>query len=275
MVKSYIHTFTQQEQERLIHQAEYLVPWVHRAVDFSCCKKVLEIGCGVGAQLKILAKSFSDTHFTGIDFSSEQLSRAKILLRDTITAKQVSLAKASAYELPFADSTFDGIFLCWVLEHLEHPGVAMSEAARVLKNGGIMIATEVFNAGLHCDPPRTALMEYWREFNLLQREFGGHPDIGIRLATLAADCDFKDIELTPILPQLDRRLSEEKRREMADYFRGIFASGAGELVKRGRVTCELVAAMHADFDLVVSETDSVMVFTAFQVSARRRARRVG
>ena len=135
-----------------------------------------------------------------------------------------------------------------------------------------MIATEVFNAGVHCDPPRPALMEYWREFNLLQREFGGHPDIGIRLATLAVECGFEHIELTPIVPHLDKRLAPAKRKEMADYFRGIFSSGSGELVKRGRVTREMVAAMHADFDCIASESDSVMAFTTFQVKARRIAR---
>jgi SAM-dependent methyltransferase len=269
MSSGYIHSFTPQEQQRLVAQADFLVPWVHRHVDYSGCAHVLEVGCGVGAQLRILTRRFAGLQFTGLDAAPEQLARARILLASELASGRVELAQGSAYALPFPDAAFDGVFFCWVFEHLEQSAQAMREAARVLKPGGRLFASEVFNAGVHCDPPRPALMEYWRAFNDLQREFGGHPDIGLHLANLAAAAGLRDVQLRDIAPHLDGRLAPAGRKAMADYFCAIFSSGAGELLRRGRVTPKLVAAMQGDFAAIAAEPDAVMVYTAFQLAARK------
>jgi SAM-dependent methyltransferase len=43
---------------------------------------------------------------------------------------------ADAYELPYADSSVDGVYCIAVLEHLEFPDQAVRDIARVLKSGG-------------------------------------------------------------------------------------------------------------------------------------------
>jgi ubiquinone/menaquinone biosynthesis C-methylase UbiE len=270
MAKGYIHSFTQAEQQRLIHQAEFLIPWVHRRIDYSGCGHVLEVGCGVGAQLRILARRFPQTRFTGVDFSPEQIAHARILLREEISSGQVEIVEGSGYELPFPDATFDGAFFCWFFEHLAEPHMAMREAARVLSPGGVVHATEVFNAGVYADPSRKALEEYWARFNDLQREFGGHPDIGIRLANLALDAGLKDVELESVAPLIDSRMSPSERTSMAHYFREIFSSGAGELISKGQVTRDLVERMRADFDAIAEDPGSIMVYTAHQLRAVKR-----
>lgn len=267
MAKGYIHSFTEKEQERLIHQAEYLVPWIHRQIDYACCKSVLEVGCGVGAQLRILSRRFPGTHFTGVEFSPELISKARILLREEIASGQVTMIEGSAYELPFEKGSFDGAFFCWVFEHLADPAKAMGETVRVLRPGGVLYATEVFNAGVYTDPPRAALVEYWKHFNDLQRDFGGHPDIGIRLANLAVDGGLRQAELIDISPHIDKRQTQAERTEMASYFRDIFSSGAEELITKGRVSHDLIELMKGAFDLIAADPDSVMVYTAYQLRA--------
>lgn len=269
MSTGYIHSFTPQEQQRLIAQAEFLVPWLHRHVDYIGRTQVLEIGCGVGAQLRLLAQRFPEVHFTGLDTATEQLERARSLLANELAAGRVELMPGSAYALPFPSAAFDGVFFCWVMEHLAQPAIALSEAVRVLKPGGVLFASEVFNAGVFCDPPRAALAEYWSAFNQLQREFGGHPDIGLRLANLAVTAGLREVILRDISPHLDARLTPTERTTMADYFCAIFSSGAPELVRQGRVTPELVTAMQRDFANLATDPDAIMVYTAFQLEAHK------
>jgi ubiquinone/menaquinone biosynthesis C-methylase UbiE len=189
----YIHSFASAEQERLVRQGEFLAPWVQPGMDFSGCATVLELGCGVCAQLRVLLERFPGVHFTGIDLSPAQLAQARHLLADPLAAGKVELVEASAYRLPFADARFDSAYTIWVLEHLVGHGALLREARRVLKPGGVMVCTEVFNAGLFTDPPLPGIARWWQAFNALQRELGGDPDVGIRLAALLDGADFEDI----------------------------------------------------------------------------------
>ena len=199
----YIHSFEPDEQARLIRQGRFLEPWIQPTVDFSGCASVLEVGCGVGAQLQVLLRRFPDTRFTGIDASATQLERARGFLSEAVAAGRVELTQASAFCLPFPDASFDGACIYWVLEHLpDHVG-ALREVLRVLKPGGVLYCTEVFNSGLYAHPPQPALASYWRAFNTLQEELGGDPDAGVRLAALFERAGFERIAFyEPLLTAL-------------------------------------------------------------------------
>jgi len=53
------------------------------------------------------------------------------------SAQQLKITLGSAYEIPFPDAYFEGVFCCWLLEHLPDPERAIVEFHRVLKPGGL------------------------------------------------------------------------------------------------------------------------------------------
>lgn len=268
----YIHSFSSDEQARLVRQGEFLAPWVQPGVDFSACARVVELGCGVGAQLRVLLGRFPRSHFTGVDLSPGQLAQARRLLAEPLEAGRVELVEASAFRLPFPDASFDGACTFWVLEHLgDHP-VLLREALRVLKPGGVLYCTEVFNSGLYTAPAMPGLQRWWRAFNDLQRELGGDPDVGVRLAALMEQAGFTDVVLRETSPQLDGRTrAPAARREFLDFWQTLLLSGAEQLRAHGRADEADIAALRADFARLADDPDAIFRYAAFQAGGRKPA----
>jgi SAM-dependent methyltransferase len=65
----------------------------------------------------------------------------------------IDIRLGDAYQIPFSDEYFEGVFCCWLLEHLAEPGRAISEMYRVLKyNGyGCVIVPSPYNISAFYD----------------------------------------------------------------------------------------------------------------------------
>jgi SAM-dependent methyltransferase len=97
---------------------------------------LLDVGCGAAPYRGFFDV---DTHVT-LDWPNSLHRRDRIDVY------------ASAELLPFADASFDTVLCTEVLEHLREPGTAVSEAARVLRPGGHLIASIPFLYGIHEQP---------------------------------------------------------------------------------------------------------------------------
>lgn len=98
--------------------------------------KILDIGCGNGDLLQLIAKLSPRARLYGLDFSRKMLDSAQGRLKG-----RARLILADALALPFSPCQFDLVLLCEVLEHLTNPLKGLQEAKRVLKNGGRLIIT--------------------------------------------------------------------------------------------------------------------------------------
>lgn len=90
-------------------------------------KNVLEIGCGEGIFMYHLKEALEGKDVSGIDIDPDELETAK---------KNIDFAKlstASGEHLPFADKSFDLVFCCEVLEHVENPEKVFQEMKRVAR----------------------------------------------------------------------------------------------------------------------------------------------
>ncbi len=96
-------------------------------------KSVLDVGCGTGMFLKLLAERADLV--VGVDFSSEMLRAAS----DGVG--RASLIQADADHLPFSDQTFDAVVSVTLLQNMPNPSGTVGEFARVLRRGGVLFVT--------------------------------------------------------------------------------------------------------------------------------------
>lgn len=103
--------------------------------------QVLEVGPGSGYYSLAVARRIPNGHLTLLDIQqemldicAEKLSAAGI---DRFTTRQ-----ADGKSLPFADESFDALFLVTVFGEIEQRDDFLSEAARVLRPNGVISITE-------------------------------------------------------------------------------------------------------------------------------------
>ena len=91
---------------------------------------LLEAGMGTGAMGAMLGRY---GRLVGLDLSWLALQRAQ--------GKVDRLVRGDLERLPFRDGTFDGVFACDVLEHVEDDVGALHELRRVCRDDGMLFVT--------------------------------------------------------------------------------------------------------------------------------------
>ncbi len=281
---SYLHGYSKDEQKRLLDQARFLESLVFEKVDFLRCRHILEIGCGVGAQSKILLSRYPQLQLTSVDLSDAQIEAAKATLSSELKEGRVHLQQGSVYELPFHEGQFDGLFICWFLEHVPDSLKALKELHRCLSAGARVHLAEVYNTPLSCFPHSVIIEEYWAKFNRLQQTLGGDPYIGIRLRRLLHDAGFQPITAqihticldgvlgANAIPELkgnqfERFSALELKNQFLDYWVETLLSGLGQLFEHqiqfsfGRTHQEVEAAVRGEFTKLKNDSGSIFHFS--------------
>jgi len=95
-------------------------------------ERILDAGCGTGANLRTIRRSGSDA--VGIDFSRGMLRVAQ----HAVPGARLAQADLDA-RLPLRGESFDGLLCSLVSEHLKRLDTLFSEAFGVLRGGGRMV----------------------------------------------------------------------------------------------------------------------------------------
>lgn len=107
-------------------------------------RKVLDVGCGTGHYIAELRRRGFEV--SGVDGSAEMLKRARF------SNPEADLRQGLVTELPFADGSFDTAICIEVFRYLPDPLACIREMARVLRPGGLCLATAM---------PRLNMNGYW------------------------------------------------------------------------------------------------------------------
>lgn len=98
-------------------------------------KRALDVGCGGG----LLAEEFAALGFavTGIDPSEQSLAAARA--HSALSGLDIDYRHGYGDRLPFENESFDVVYCCDVLEHIQNWDAVIGEIGRVLKGGGVFL----------------------------------------------------------------------------------------------------------------------------------------
>jgi ubiquinone/menaquinone biosynthesis C-methylase UbiE len=198
----YVHGYDQRENIRLQDQASTLVELLHADTSYPPGSRVLEAGCGVGAQTITLARNSPEAHITSFDISLRSVAEARKKIEGA-GFTHVSFRQADIFNLPFRTESFDHIFVCFVLEHLARPVDALIGLKNLLKTNGTLTVIEGDHGSAYFYPESEAANKAIQCQVELQKRAGGNADIGRELYPLLNAAGFAAVRVSPRMVYVD------------------------------------------------------------------------
>jgi ubiquinone/menaquinone biosynthesis C-methylase UbiE len=195
-MEDYVHGYTAKESDRLTDQANTLTELLHHDTSYPAGTRILEAGCGVGAQTVILAKRSPEAEFTSIDISVESLSQARART-EAEGIENVTFQRQSLFDLSPDENAFDHVFVCFVLEHLPDPVAALKHLGTLLKQGGSITAIEGDHGSFYCYPESAEARQAVQCLVDVQARAQGNALIGRQLYPLFQAAGYQDTVVSP------------------------------------------------------------------------------
>jgi ubiquinone/menaquinone biosynthesis C-methylase UbiE len=264
MTNTYVHGYDLKENLRLQDQASSLAELLHADTYYPAGSSVLEAGCGVGAQTVILATNSPQAHITSIDISEASLVEARKAVQSAgIT--NVILRQADIFALPFAEESFDHLFLCFVLEHLAQPIEALKALKRVVKPGGSVTVIEGDHGSAYFYPESELAQRAVQCLVELQARAGGNSLIGRALYPLLREASFDEVRVSPRMVYVDSSKPALVEGIIKKTFTAMIEGVRTPAIKTGLMSA-------ADFDQGIAdlyrtaEIDGVFCYTFFKAT---------
>jgi len=192
----YIHGYSNEESKRLYDQANSIADFLHWDSKWEAGATILEAGCGVGAQTKIIAKQNPDCQFVCVDFAQKSLEKAAKLAKEE-GLPNTQFLNEDLTKLSFKTASFDHIFLCFVLEHVPSPSQILRELKRVLKPNGTITVIEGDHGSVYFHPESKMARKVINAQVVLQAQKGGNANIGRTVYPLLQQAEFVEIQVSP------------------------------------------------------------------------------
>ncbi len=261
----YIHGYGERESERLLAQAASVVPLLHGDTRFPPGSRVLEVGCGTGAQTVSLARNSPGAHIVAFDHATASLARAIERAR-AAGLSHVEFLHADLFALPFEPASFDHAFICFVLEHLSNPSAALLVVKQLLKPGGTVTVFEGDHGSAYFHPDSENAQRAIACQVELQRRASGNACIGRQLYPLLVQAGYDAPSVTPRVVYVDAT-----RPELVDSFTRKTFTWMVEAVREEALAARIIDA--ATFDAGIrdlyraAEPDGVFCYTFFKGAA--------
>lgn len=177
------HTASFMAERELESHGFFLTPLLQPGFD------VLDAGCGPGTITAGIAQEAFPGRVTGLDIAPEHLERGQRLAEGR-EILNLGFVAASAYEMPFADHSFDVVFSHALLEHLGDPMRALEEFHRVLRPGGFIALCSPDWNNFELTPHTMSLGRAIHAYRHLQERNGRDTATGARLPEYLNEAGF-------------------------------------------------------------------------------------
>lgn len=242
----YVHGYSRREARRLGDQADTLATLLHDGTSYPAGSRVLEVGCGVGAQTVHLVDSSPGARFVAVDRSEDSLTRARARVTAHAPDAHVRWCRADLFALPFPDAEFDHIFVCFVLEHLAAAQQALAGLRRLLRPGGTITVIEGDHGSAFFHPDSAYARAAIDCLVRLQADGGGNGLVGRQVQPLLAQAGYDDVRVRPCTVYADRT-----RPELVDGFTRSTFIAMIESVKDDALASALIT--EADWDRGIAD----------------------
>jgi ubiquinone/menaquinone biosynthesis C-methylase UbiE len=276
MTPDYVHGYDPRESLRLQDQAATLAELLHSDTVFPAGSRVLEAGCGVGAQTVTLAKNSPGARILAVDISSDSLAEAERAVR-AAGLTNVEFQQADILRTSFEPGSFDHVFVCFVLEHLREPEAALKKLRGLLRPGagpgaagqpgGTITVIEGDHGSAYFYPASEAAQVAIRCLIELQARGGGDALIGRRLYPLLVAAGFGEVHVSPRMVYADA-----SRPEMVDGFTKKTFTAMVEGVREAAIAEGLATAEAFDQGVAdlyrTAEDHGTFCYTFFKANGR-------
>jgi len=262
---NYVHGYTERESARLEDQANTLDDLLHHDSVFPAGSRILEAGCGTGAQTKIIAPKNPDSRFISVDISEASLAKAQNLI-ESLNIKNVEFIHGDINDPDFEDESFDHIFICFVLEHLPSPGAVLKSLKRVLKKDGSITVIEGDHGSAYYYPESEFAQKAIDSQVKLQAASGGNALIGRQLYPLITGAGYAGCSVSPRMVYVD-----SSRPELVEGFTKNTFTAMIEGVRESAVSSNILS--EEEFDKGISDLyktaleDGTFCYTFFKAIA--------
>jgi len=267
MSKAYVHGYDYRENIRLQDQASTLVELLHSDTAYPAGCRVLEAGCGVGAQTITLGRNSPHARITSVDISASSVAEARKKIEGA-GFTNVAFLQGDIFSLPFEPSSFDHIFVCFVLEHLARPVEALNCLKKILKVGGTITVIEGDHGSTYFYPDSETAHKAIQCQVELQKRAGGNANIGRELYPLLTAAGFTSIHVSPRMVYVD-----SSKPQLVEGFTKNTFTAMIEGVRQSSIQAGLIDEKTFDDGINAlyrtAETDGVFCYTFFKAIAAK------
>ena len=105
-------------------------------------RRVLDVATGTADLAIKIERTLHPRKTIGIDLSTEMLDRGRAKIEQKGLSPRISLRKADAADLPFADASFDAAFVAFGVRNFEDLDAGLGDIRRVLRPSGALVVLE-------------------------------------------------------------------------------------------------------------------------------------